>query len=601
MQDYYDHVAGPGNVTIEGSVEGWVSVKHSQGYYGADNCYTGGHYGGAGVPPGQLAADAADAFNAAHPTYYNDTSANAFWPKYDKDGDGVLDTFWLIYAGMGQEGGGGSLGTYALWSHSSDLRYYAAWPEGYKVYEGDPATKADDIVIGPYTMQPETSEVGVFAEEFGHNFFGLPDLYTSDVDNSVGFWSIMAGGAWGGYLGGTAPVGMPLWFRMVAWCGAGPCNWQEPMTRYAYNAAPTETVIGQLEGTPAGVSKGIRIDMPAVTENIPNLAGTGKAPYTGGGRDGIDITLDRDLTLAADAAGLLTFDAYWEIEEDWDYGYVMVKDGDTWAMLDDLDGIFRETNPNGNNLGSGLTGASAKATPLRFDLSAYKGKTVTLRLRYKTDAAATEDGWWVDNVKLDGALVDDFENYPAGWTNSAPVGWLEAPAAKSYTSYYLVEWRGKTKYDSMAQTAYVTNYSDEDEWQVDRVPYNIPGALVYYRNTKYGSTYALRPNHADSPSYGPKYQLLVVDMNPRPLRVGPAKPYTSVLGNRTASYDAALTLQPSQAFTLTQVNAAPSPLVGPLRLPVQAGGDELPRAIGLLSRLLLRRAVQGRLGLLHLP
>ena len=60
MQDYYDHVAGPGNVTIEGAVEGWVSVKHSQGYYGANNCNTGGHYGGAGVPPGQLAADAAD-------------------------------------------------------------------------------------------------------------------------------------------------------------------------------------------------------------------------------------------------------------------------------------------------------------------------------------------------------------------------------------------------------------------------------------------------------------------------------------------------------------------------------------------------------------
>ena len=118
-------------------------------------------------------------------------------------------------------------------------------------------------------------------------------------------------------------------------------------------------------------------------------------------------------------------------------------------------------------------------------------------------------------------LVDDFENYPAGWTNSAPVGWLEAPAAKSYSSYYLVEWRGKTKYDSMAQTAYVTTYSDDDEWQVERVPYNIPGALVYYRNTR-RNTYALRPNHADSPSYGPKYQLLVVDMNPRPLRRGPS-------------------------------------------------------------------------------
>lgn len=568
MQDYYDKVAGVGNVTIKGSVEGWVSVPHSQGYYGADNCQTGGHYGGAGVPPGQLAADAADAFNAAHPTYYTDTGANAFWPKYDANHDGILDTFWLIYAGMGQEAGGGSLGTYALWSHSSDLRYYAKWPDGYKVYEGDPTTTADDIAIGPYTMQPENGDMGVFAEEFGHNFFGLPDLYTNDAQGSIGFWSIMEAGAWGGYLGGSAPVGMPLWFRMVAWCGEGPCNWQEPMTRYAYDAAPTETVIGQLEDTPAGASKGIRIDMPPVTEDIPNLAGTGKAPYSGAGRDELDATLDRVLTIPTGAAGLLTFDSYWEIEEDWDYGYVMVKDGDTWALLGDLDGIFTAANPNGNNLGIGLTGASDGATPLRFDLSAYAGKTITLRLRYKTDAAVTENGWWVDNLKLDGALVDDFEKFPEGWTNSDP-GWYESPSTKTYTNYYLVEWRGKTKYDSMTQTAYVTTYSDDDEWRVERVPYNIPGALVYYRNTKYGSTYALRPNHNDPPSYGPKYQLLVVDMNPLQLRIGAAKPYTSVLNNRASSYDAALTLQPSQAFALSEVYSTPSNLIGPFNFPAK--------------------------------
>ena len=563
LQDYYDHVAGAGNVTIQGSVQGWVSVKHSQGYYGADNCQTGSHYGGAGVPPGALAVDAADAFNAAHPGYYTDTSANAFWPKYDQDGDGVLDTFWLIYAGVGQEAGGGSLGTYALWSHSSDLRYYAAWPEGYKVYEGNPAITTDDIVIGPYTMQPENGDLGVFAEEFGHNFFGLPDLYTTDAENSTGFWSIMASGSWGGPFGGAAPVGMPLWFRMNAWCGVGWCNWQEPMTTLQYNGPATETIIGQLENTPAGAQKGLRVSLPPVVDAIPNQAGTGKAPYTGSGRDQIDITLDREITLAADAVGLLTFDTYWEIETDYDYGYVMVKDGDTWVFLDDLDDIFTEGNPNGGNLGHGLTDFSAAATQVRFDLSAYKGKTITLRLRYKTDPFTTEDGWWVDNVRLDGALVDDFESGLTGWTNSSPVGWLLSPSTKSYTNYYLVEWRGETKYDSMVRTAYVTNYSDVDEWQVERVPYNIPGALVYYRTTKYPSTYSQRPFYADPPSYGPKNKLLVVDMNPGPLRYGASLPYMSYLNSRSASYDAALTLQPSRAFSLSQINAVPAPIVGP--------------------------------------
>ena len=41
VQDYYDHVAGPGNVTVKGTVRGWVRVDHSEGYYGADNCNTG--------------------------------------------------------------------------------------------------------------------------------------------------------------------------------------------------------------------------------------------------------------------------------------------------------------------------------------------------------------------------------------------------------------------------------------------------------------------------------------------------------------------------------------------------------------------------------
>jgi immune inhibitor A len=72
------------------------------------------------------------------------------------------------------------------------------WPNGYKVYEGDPNTTADDIYIGPYTIQPENLDLGVVVEEFGHNFFGLPDIYTTDGQNSSGFWTEMSFGSWGG-------------------------------------------------------------------------------------------------------------------------------------------------------------------------------------------------------------------------------------------------------------------------------------------------------------------------------------------------------------------------------------------------------------------
>ena len=505
-----------------------------------------------------MTIDAATVFTNTHPDYYYDTSADAYWKKYDANHDGVVDTFWLMYAGVGQESGGGALGEYALWSHSSDLRGYSRWQNGFKVYEGDPATTADDIVIGPYTMQPENTDLGVIVEEFGHNFFGLPDLYTNDADNSIGFWSEMAGGSWAGYLGGATPVGMPLWFRMIAVCGTDsegnyvPCNWQQPMQTVAYNTPAAEYAIGQLEDTPAGVNKGYRINMPPIVETIPNQAGAGKGAYTGSGIDDTWFRLDREVAVPATGSAILTFASYWKIEDGWDYGYVYVKDGANWTMLDDLDGKFAEDDPNGNNLGHGLTGAGQAV--LRFDLSAYKGKTVTIRLAYKTDAASTEAGWWVDDVRLDETLVDDFAaatepNTFPGWTNS---GWTVVPTTKNYSNYYLVEWRSTTKYDSMLRTAYHTTYNDVDGWRVDRVPYNIPGALIYYRNAKYFNTYALLPNQFDGPSIGPKYQLLAVDVNPAPLRIDPGGTYsTTVFTTRRSSYDAALTLQPSEAFTLT--------------------------------------------------
>ncbi len=554
MQDYYDHVAGEGNVYITGTVEGWVTVPHSEGYYGADICETESHGGGAGVPVAQLVIDAIEVFSQTHPGYYTDTSADAFWPKFDGNGDGIVDSFGIIHAGAGQEAGGGAEGTFAIWSHSSDLRNYAQWPNGFKVYEGDPYTTTDDIFVGPYTMQPENLDVGVLCEEFGHNFFGLPDLYTLDANNSIGDWNIMSGGAWMGWLGGTAPASMPLWFKMIAAFDVGgtivPVNWHVPMVTRNYNAPEANITIGQLEKTPPGVNKGVRVNLPPYVIDIENMAGTGKGAYSGSGRDQIDIKLSRPITIATQATGILTIDAYWEIEEDWDYGYVMVNG----KIISDTEGVFTNFNPNGNNLGWGLTGAGEGT--LRFDLSEYAGQTVTLTLRYKTDAAVTEAGWWVDNIALDGVPVDAFESastpgtFP-GWTNSTP-GWLVVPTTKTYNRYYLVEWRALTKYDQMiAKTAYIHNYADEEHGDVvSRIPYNMPAALLYYRDTRYGATYYMRPNAANPPSYGSKYQLLIVDQNWQPTRIFSGTQYLGYWSGRISSYDAGLTLQATQAFTI---------------------------------------------------
>jgi immune inhibitor A len=141
------------------------------------------------------------------------------------------------------------------------------------------------------------------------------------------------------------------------------------------------------------------------------------------------------------------------------------------------------------------------------------------------------------------------------------------PWTKHYARYYLLEWRNATKYDRMVRTAYVTTYYDGDEWRVERVPYNIPGALLYFRNQKYNNTYSLLDNNADPPSYGPKYQLLVVDMNYQALRLGDTG---LVLGPRSGSYDAALTLQKAEAWSVSQVWYSDSVVAGPFAFPEKA-------------------------------
>jgi immune inhibitor A len=564
VQDYYDHMAGTGNVALSGVVEGWLTVDHSEGYYGAPNCSKGWDDGGGPATPAHLVRDALEKFKEAHPDYYTDTSPDAFWKQFDANHDGYVDSLWIIHAGMGQEAEGGEQGELAIWSQSSSLR---TW--NYKVYEGDNSTPDDDIYAGPYTLQPENADLGVLVEEFGHNFFGLPDLYSTDIENSVGFWSIMSGGTWGGWLGGATPVGMPLWFRMIAQCGKDDsgkirfCNWHEPIQTLPFNTPSTTAAIGRLESTPAGAYKGLKIDLPDVVDNgLENRAGSGKGAYTGTGLDNLDMTLDRKVCIGKNAVGRLTFQTVWDMEEDRDYGYVMVKSGNDWILLDDLDGVLRETNPYGTNLGHGLTGYGNQK--LRFDLSHYRGKTLTLRFRYRTDASKTGPGWWIDNLRLDGISLSQFENAVApstfpGFVNSSP-GWTVVPTATSYPNYYLVEWRTGTKYDKMLRTAYVTNYSDEDEWQVERVPYNIPGAVIYYCNTFYKSSYSLKSHMESDPSLGPKNPLLVVDMNYGPMRLGTTG---QVLDARRASYDAALTLQPTKAFSISQIDTGSTILKGP--------------------------------------
>ncbi|MEZ4859811.1 MAG: immune inhibitor A [Caldilineaceae bacterium] len=163
----------------------------------------------------------------------------------------------------------------------------------------------------------------------------------------------------------------------------------------------------------------------------------GADPYSGnhawwGNRsDDSNSRLTRRFDLSALAPGApvaMDVAMWWNIEQDYDYGYVEAsRDGQKWQILP---GQHTTTeNPTGNSFGAGYTGKSSAAAEQpstwmteRFDLSDYAGAPVWLRFEYVTDDAVTASGWLIDDIRIPALdYATDFEQNDEGWESE---GWL---------------------------------------------------------------------------------------------------------------------------------------------------------------------------------
>jgi immune inhibitor A len=213
----------------------------------------------------------------------------------------------------------------------------------------------------------------------------------------------------------------------------------------------------------------------------------------------------------------------------------------------------------------GLTGSSGGWRHDYVDLAAYSGQSIQLRLRYATDAAFQERGWFADDfaVSSGGADVwtDDVEGDDAGWTatvgtwtDTTGTGWHKDSGTHVQAQYYLVEWRNFDGFDEGLKYAYDTTYqADSGAWKVEKIKYNAPGMLVWYRDTTYGNTNHVITNLTSLPSEGAKGGLLIVDSHFDPLRRSGAAaeldPSTlKNLPSRPQSSNAAFGLQPTYQF-----------------------------------------------------
>lgn len=140
----------------------------------------------------------------------------------------------------------------------------------------------------------------------------------------------------------------------------------------------------------------------------------GDAVLFSGAGDNLDNSIAFEATVPA-GDPTLTLDTLFAIEPAWDYGFVQVSTdgGQTWTSLDNGEpymSIPPEPNPGYEYIAAelpGIGGYSPGWITASFDLSAYAGQDVLIGLRYLTDGAFVEPGWYVDDVTVGGTLLSD--------------------------------------------------------------------------------------------------------------------------------------------------------------------------------------------------
>lgn len=456
MKQYYAEQSG-GSLVIEGKVAGWYTLPGTAAYYGAETATSND------ARPRNAVAHALQLAAKDPSISFADFDKEDL---YDLDGDGnynepdgIIDHLMVLHAGVGQEAGGGSLGDDAIWSHRWNLGGLYKIP-GTSYYAYD------------YTMEPEDGAAGVFAHEFGHDL-GLPDEYDTDYSSAtsepISSWSIMSSGSWAGTVPGTEPTGFSPYAKEYFQDVYGG-NWQNQITLDLATITKAGARVNLKQSSESG--QVVRINLPNKTHVITTPT-SGKYAYFSTSGDELDTSMVTTLDLTSATSSKLNFKTWYDIEKDWDYASIQVKEEGTpnWSTIPG--NITTTENPNEQNPGNGITGTSNGWIDAEFDLTQFAGKKVDLKFNYWTDVAATQNGLYVDDITVtaDGNILlsDDAE----GTSKFTLAGFEKSTGTVYAPHYYLVEWRNHHGVDK--GLAHVSSLGQA-------VPYD-PGMVVWYVNS----------------------------------------------------------------------------------------------------------------------
>lgn len=196
-----------------------------------------------------------------------------------------------------------------------------------------------------------------------------------------------------------------------------------PPVKNIYKRAP-DTVHGEVKsfGADYWVTSSGSGRMNVEFQGDPATSLLTVAPYSGetcwwtNHGDSIDSTLTRSVDLRSVESANLSYWTFYDIENEWDYAYVMVSTdgGATWKILDTY--LSSSNDPNGNAYGPGLTGRSVYWIRDSVDLSEYAGQEVLLRFEYITDDAVFSKGACFDDFAIPEIDWFDDTSDPGDWT-----------------------------------------------------------------------------------------------------------------------------------------------------------------------------------------
>ena len=148
----------------------------------------------------------------------------------------------------------------------------------------------------------------------------------------------------------------------------------------------------------------LSFDGARTTRVLPTDAHSGRWFWWSDRADGLDSALTRTVDLRSTRVATLTFWTWYDLERDFDYGYVAASSdgGAHWTTL--AAPATTTSDPNGNNLGSGFTATSGGSGPIwieqKVDLGPFAGKEIKLRFEMVTDGALNQNGFAIDDIAV---------------------------------------------------------------------------------------------------------------------------------------------------------------------------------------------------------